>query len=92
MTPTDGERIAVVETEVRGLREDVQGLTREQERTRQRVHALEATTNGFVKLSEGRAQQQADDSARLQRWVKVLTFVVAAAALIEPLILHGRGV
>ena len=91
MAPSEGERLAVVETEVRGLRDDVQALTVEQERTRQRLHSLESTTQGLVKMSAGRAQQAAAQAARTQRWVQILTLVVAIAAVVVSIVvgLHG---
>ena len=89
MTPSEGERIAVVETEVRGLREDVQQLTSEQQRTRQRLHSLEATLQGVVKTAQGRGEEAARIASQTQRWIQVLTLVVAFAGVIGPLIYAG---
>lgn len=78
-----------METEVRGLREDVQQLAREQERTRQRLHSLEATTQGMAKQAVGRAQEAAQAANRTQRWIQILTLVVACAGVVGPLIYGG---
>ena len=91
MAPSEGERLAVVETEVRGLRDDVQALTVEQERTRQRLHSLEGTVQGVVKTAAGRAEEAARSAARTQRWVQILTFVVAFAAVVVSIIVAVHG-
>lgn len=89
--PTDGERIATVEEQVRGLRDDVQELTTEQGKTRERLHKLEATTAGMVKEASVRAQVAADAAQKTQRWIQALAALVALAGLIGPVIYAGIG-
>lgn len=89
--PSEGERIATVEEQVRGLRGDVQELTAEQARTRERLHKLEGTTAGMVKEAAVRAQVAADAAQKTQRWIQVLTAIVALAGIIGPFIYTGAG-
>lgn len=78
-----------METEVRGLREDVQALTEEQQRTRQRLHSLEATLQGVVKTAQGRGEEAARIASQTQRWIQVLALLVALAGVVGPLIYSG---
>lgn len=89
--PSEGERIATVEEQVRGLRGDVQELTAEQARTRERLHKLEGTTAGMVKEAAVRAQVAADAAQKTQRWIQVLTAIVALAGIVGPFIYTGAG-
>ncbi len=89
--PSEGERIATVEEQVRGLRGDVQELTAEQARTRDRLHKLEGTTAGMVKEAAVRAQLAADAAAKTQRWIQVLAALVALAGIVGPFVYTGAG-
>jgi len=89
MPVPEGERIAKVEEKIQGLREDVQALTTEQERTRQRLHSLEGTTAGLVKTASVRAEVAAESSRRVERNVKILSALVALAGIVGPLVYTG---
>jgi hypothetical protein len=89
--PAEGERIAVVEALIGELRGDVQAMTLEQERTRKRLHSLEATTQGVVKAAQAREALQAEQLARQMRWIQILTLIVAAAGVIGPLVYSGAA-
>lgn len=89
--PSEGERIATVEEQVRGLRGDVQELTAEQARTRERLHKLEGTTKGMVTEAAVRAQVAAAAAQKTQRWIQVLTAIVALAGIVGPFIYTGAG-
>ena len=91
MAPSEVERLAVVEEQIRGLRDDVQALVGEQGRTRERLHSLESTTQGMAKIAEGRAEEAARQAVSTQRWIRVLTLVVAIAGVLGPLVYANLG-
>ena len=75
--PTAGERLATVEEQVSGLREDVAAMTAELERMRKRLHTLEATTGGLVKLEQASREITMERQRALEIRLQILTFVVA---------------
>ena len=46
--PADGERLATLEEQVRGLREDLAEMRVEEERTRTRLHNLEGFAQAYL--------------------------------------------
>jgi uncharacterized protein YlxW (UPF0749 family) len=81
----------VIEERIGDLRGDVQALTTEMERARKRLHNLEATNAGLVKAASVRAEIQAAQAQRTQRWIQVLTLAVACAGVVGPLVYSGIG-
>jgi predicted nucleic acid-binding Zn-ribbon protein len=85
---TEGERIATTEQAVRDIRDDIQAWSREQERTRQRLHDIEATVRGLAlasKIAEDATKQR---QRSLELRLQALTVVIAAAAIAEPFLYH----
>jgi len=80
----EGERIATIEAELRGVREDVQALTVETERARRRLHDLEGSTRGLLELNKQQRQGTADRQRRLEVRMSLLTAAIAVAAFLEP--------
>lgn len=70
------------------MREDVNELRAESARGRTRLHSLE----GLADLLVGESKQRRRDEKRRQdevnRRLQVLTVVIAAAALLEPVLYH----
>ena len=85
---TEGERIATVEQILRDIRDDLRDWTVEQRRTRERVHVLEATVKGLVMMGDDSAKETQRRQAKIQGRLRLLTVVIAAAALLEPFIYH----
>jgi hypothetical protein len=78
------ERLATLEEQIKGLREDVSAMTAESSRTRTRLHELESTQRGLVLQAEAEKAGVSYRQRRLEVRVQVLTAVIAAGALIEP--------
>ena len=85
---TDGERIRALEVKLDDLRGDVQDLTTETGRTRNRLHDLEGLAGTLVDQEKVRRQNEARRQRRLEIRTEVLAVVVATAALVEPFLYH----
>lgn len=85
---TDGERLATVEAVLQELRGDVGDLKTESMRTRGRLHDLEGLATTLVDQEKTRIRVTKEQQARMRTRIEVLTFVVAFAALFEPLLYH----
>jgi hypothetical protein len=66
-----------VEEQVRGLREDVAAMTAEFDRTRKRLHTLESTTQGMVKLEQASREITLQRQRGIEIRLQILTFAVA---------------
>lgn len=73
------------------LRGDVQALTDEVARARDRLHKLEGTTSGLVLTAKVRADVAAENAAQQVRWLRLLTAVITVAGVIGPLVYAGVG-
>ena len=88
---TDGERIATLEQLGRDIRDDIGAWTHEQERTRHRLHELEATVRGLVLASDIAVKNTDKRQWRMELRVQVLTLVVGIGAVASPLIVYLSG-
>lgn len=86
--PTDGERLATVEAVLQELRSDMSDMRSESMRTRGRLHDLEGLAATLVDQEKVRIRVTKEQQARMRTRIEVLTFVVAFAALFEPLLYH----
>jgi len=89
--PTDGERLATIEQVLRDLRGDVGDLRQEGGRTRERLHAIEATARGLALVQTQRIEQQERQWSALARRLRVLSVVIALAGVavaVVGLLLH----
>lgn len=83
--------MATVEQVARDIRDDIGAWTREQERTRLRLHEVEATVRGLTlaaKLVEESTQRR---QRSLEIRVQLLTLVVGVGALVSPLLVYLLG-
>lgn len=61
-------------------------LTRETQRTRQRLHGLEGTAAGVRLMTEEGRRKEQTQYRRLELRLQVLTAVIAAAAVVVPIV------
>lgn len=88
MVVPDGERLARLEEQVRGVREDMTELTQETQRTRRRLHDLEGIAGALVDTNTARHNEAVKRDKRMGIRIQALTAVVAGAALFEPFLYH----
>lgn len=86
MSPTDGERLATVEQVLLDLRGDAVDAKQEQARTRERLHALEATVRGLVLANDNEQATTRRRQQRIELRLQVLTIVIAVAAILVPIL------
>ena len=89
--PTDGERLATLEAEMRELRNDVRERIVEEQRTRDRLHKLEGIAGTLVDEMKIARRQEKDQYRRLEVRLQAFTAVVAVAGIVGPLIYAGVG-
>lgn len=87
MVVPDGERLARLEEQVSGVREDVIALTEEVQRGRKRMHNLEGFAAMFAEQQKENRRKEADQYRRLELRISVLTLVVGLAAVVSPIVL-----
>lgn len=87
------ERLARLEEQVRGVREDIAELVAEAQRGRVRLHNLEGIAGSFVDIQKENRRKEADQYRRLELRIQVLTLIVGMAAVLAPIaaiILSGK--
>ena len=87
MTTSDA-RLARLEEQVSGLREDASDVKGEMQRTRKRLHDLEGLAGTLVDQERARIQATRAQQEAMRVRLQVLTVVVACAALFEPFLYH----
>lgn len=85
---TDDARLARLEEQVGGLREDAAEVKDELIRTRNRLHDLEGVSGLLVDQEKFRRQATAARQKTLERRISMLAVVVSVAALAEPFLYH----
>ena len=91
MPQPEGERLATVEQVLRDLRIDAADYRQEQQRTRERLHALEATVRGLVLANEGREAETIRRQRALEIRMQVLTVAVLVASVLVPFLTYAAG-
>lgn len=81
----EGERIAALETAVQDMRGDIAEYSREQQRTRSRLHHLESTVAALVQASEAKREDDRRHERRLSFRLSLLMAAVAVVGLVEPI-------
>lgn len=81
-----GGQLARIEEQARGVREDVQELTAEMNRTRGRLHDLEGTTAMFVEAQKENRRREEAQYQRLALRMQVAAVIVAVAAVVVPIL------
>jgi len=80
--PTDGERLATLEEQVRDFREDMHDLTSEVRGVRTRVHNLEGVTATFVGIQQANREAEARQYRRLGSRVSIAGMFIAFGMLV----------
>jgi hypothetical protein len=83
--PTEGERIATVETILLDIRGDVSELRQEATEARRRLHKLEGIAGSFVDMQNENRRKEAAQYQKLGLRIQVLTVVVGLAAILAPI-------
>ena len=82
----EGERIAKLEEQVRGVRRDIGELVAESTRARKRLHDLEGVAQAFMDAQAVNRRQEERQYQRLGIRIQVLTIVVGMAAVVAPIV------
>lgn len=82
MPDTEGSRLARVEAVLEEVRSDIQDARAEQQRTRDRLHAMEAAVQGLVLVQRDRIDQQERIFKTLGLRLQRLGVSVAVGALL----------
>lgn len=86
MPNSDATLIAVLQEQVKGVREDVTELVAETQRTRKRLHDLEGLAQAQVEAQRLQRQHLDDRQRRTEVRMEVLSVLVAVAAIIVPIV------
>lgn len=78
-----------MEEAIRGVQEAIADTLDEMQRTRSRLHSLEATAQGLELMNKQRETERRKRDLSLARWIQILTLVVALTGVIGPLIYSG---
>jgi biopolymer transport protein ExbB/TolQ len=82
----EGERLARLEEQVRGVREDMAELVAELGRGRQRLHKLEGG-QAVILASQDAARKEVERRQKRLEWrLQILTVVIAVAAVVAPIV------
>lgn len=82
---TADERLATIEEQIRELRAQVADRKAEEQRTRDRLHAIEGAVKGLVTVQKEARAAEATQYRRVAVRIQVLTLVVAVATIVVPL-------
>lgn len=78
----DGERIATLEEAVRGLREDVQAVSAQIDRSRTRLHNLEGFAQAYLDIQKTNRRQEDNQYRRMGNRIALAGVVMAAAMVV----------
>lgn len=79
-------RLAAVEEQVRGVREDVAELRDESRRSRDRLHSLESTAASLVQVQHERLRHEDRRDRKRDRQLQRIAVLVAFVAVVEPIL------
>ena len=82
----DADSVAVLAERIKGIRSDVSELVDEQHRMRTRLHNLEGFAAAYLDQQRANRRGEERQYRRIELRVQVLTFVVAVAAIVVPII------
>ena len=86
MPEPDGVKIARLQEQLQGLRDDVTELVAEGKRTRTRLHNLEGFAQAYLDTQTSARRSEQRQYRRLEVRVQVLTVAVGLAAVASPII------
>lgn len=91
--PTEGERLAGLEQQVRDTRQDVLDVKAEIADVRRRLHDLEGFSSAMLAVQQENRRGEATQYRHLEVRIQVLTLIVAVSAVVVTVataILIGR--
>ena len=91
MTPSEAERIAAVETLVRGAKDERANLGASVRRMGSRVGSLEERVGMLVRETHARRREARKRAAAVELRLQILTLVVVTAGVIVPIALTILG-
>jgi chromosome segregation ATPase len=83
---TPDERLARLEEQIRGVREDITELVQETNRARTRLHQLEGIAASFVDIQKENRRREAEQYQRLSLRIQLAGLLLAAAAILSPIL------
>lgn len=86
MPEPDGVKIARLQEQLQGVRDDVSELVAEGKRTRTRLHNLEGFAAAYLDVQRENRRSEARQYRRLESRLQVLTVVIALAAVVVPIV------
>ena len=86
MPEPDGVKIARLQEQLQGVRDDVTELVEEGRRTRTRLHNLEGFAQAYLDAQKAARRSEQRQYRRLEVRVSALTIVVGFAAVASPII------
>ena len=89
--PTEGERLATVETLLHELRDDSREIKDELKRSRGRLHKVEGAVGLLLNRDKVRADIARDRNKKNDRAIQLLIGLAAFGAIIVPLLTHFIG-
>lgn len=90
---TEGERLARLEEQIHGIRDDVSALTAETARARDRLHKLEGASSLAVEAAKINRRNEAAQYRSLGIKIALVGLALALAAAVSPVVvvlLTGR--
>lgn len=84
--PSEGERLATLEEQVRDFERDMGVVTQELGSHRKRLHNLEGIAGAFVNTQKENRRKEEAQYRRLGTRIQVLTIVIAVAAIVVPVV------
>jgi hypothetical protein len=78
----DGERIATLEEAVRGLREDVQEVSAQMDRSRTRLHNLEGFAQAYLDMQKTNRRQEDNQYRRMGNRIALGGLAMALAMVV----------
>lgn len=93
MPEPEGVKIARLQEQMQGVRDDVTELVEESRRTRTRLHNLEGFAQAYLDTQKANRRLEQRQYRRLESRLHVLTVAIAIAAIIVPIVvayLHGK--
>jgi uncharacterized coiled-coil DUF342 family protein len=83
---TPDERLARLEEQIRGVREDITELVQEANKARTRLHQLEGLTASFVDIQKENRRRESEQYQRLGVRIQIAGLLLTAAAILSPIL------
>jgi hypothetical protein len=83
---TPDERLARLEEQIRGVREDITELVQEANKARTRLHHLEGITASFVDIQKENRRREAEQYQRLGVRIQLAGLFLVVASILSPIL------